>query len=329
MDTLSAIHSNLYHIRHKHQCVAEYKRTNFHWKENGILVQPNDQKLNGINIDPALELQFVKEGDCKKVLTKISVSFDIAVAKPNPDDENRFVWFQKCLSASLQCLNDNAARLALDVSANVRETKITNKRNHQTTPGPYTRTGTMTFKPPCLEVAIAGGKPTTTTSTLHEDSTEISTEQILGGFMALDACQRGQSHRLAYDFEYPNPPKDIKDTHGLNRSMYSGMCHTVYAVINGTWDDLNDEEASEYQFQAHRKVCELTKDVRSKKRVLSVLKELMQIYEMKLYINHQMTNICDLKNITLRRRPDNSPLVSVDTHRNISSDGASSSAQRR
>jgi hypothetical protein len=187
----------------------------------------------------------------------------------------------------------------------------------------------MTFKPPCLEVAITGGKPTTTTSTLHEDSTEISIEQILGGFMALDACQRGQSHRLAYDFEYPNPPKDIKDTHGLNRSMYSGMCHTVYVVINGTWDDLNDEEASEYQFQAHRKVCELTKDVRSKKRVLSVLKELMQIYEMKFYINHQMTNICDLKNITLRRRPDNFPLVSVDTHRNISSDGASSSAQRR
>jgi hypothetical protein len=103
----------------------------------------------------------------------------------------------------------------------------------------------------------------------------------------------------------------------------------VYVVINGTWDDLNDEEASEYQFQAHRKVCELTKGVDSKKRVLSVLKELMQIYEMKLYINHNMTNICNLKDITLRRRPDNSPLVSVDTHPVISSDGASSSAQQR
>jgi hypothetical protein len=94
--------------------------------------------------------------------------------------------------------------------------------------------------------------------------------------------------------------------------MYSGMCHTVYAVINGTWDDLNDEEASEYQFQAHRKVCELTKGVDSKKRVLSVLKELMQIYEMKLYINHNMTNICGLEDITLRSRPAQSALVSVD-----------------
>jgi hypothetical protein len=92
---------------------------------------------------------------------------------------------------------------------------------------------------------------------------------------------------------------------------------------------LNDEETSEYQFQAHRKVCELTKDVRSKKHVLSVLKELMQIYEMKLYINHNMTNICDLQDITLRRRLDNSPLVSVDECHIISSDGASSSAQQR
>jgi hypothetical protein len=87
------------------------------------------------------------------------------------------------------------------------------------------------------------------------------------------------------------------------------MYRTVYAVINGTWDDLNDEEESKYQFQAHRKVCELTKDVHSKKHVL---KELMQIYEMKLYINHKMTNICNLKDITLRRRPDKSPLVRVD-----------------
>jgi len=307
----------------------QYQDTNFHWEENGTCLQPNDQNLKDININPELELQFLKKGDCKKVMTKISVSFDIAAAKPNPNDENRFGWFQKCLSASLQCLNDNAARLAHDVSANVRETKITNKTNTQTTPGPWQRTGTMTFKPPFLEVAFAGGKPTTTTSTLHEDSMETSTQHILGGFMALDASKRGQRHRLAYDFEYPNPPKDIKDTQCLNQNMYSGMCHTVYAVINGTWDDLNDEEASEYQFQAHRKVCELTKGVDSMKRVSSVLKELMQIYEMKLYINHNMTNICNLEDITLRRRPDHSPLVSVDTRPDISSDGASSSAQQR
>jgi hypothetical protein len=50
---------------------------------------------------------------------------------------------------------------------------------------------------------------------------------------------------------------------------------------------------------------------------------------MKLYINHNMTNIYNLEDITLRRRPDNSPLVSVDRRPDISSDGASSSAQQR
>ncbi|CAM6040473.1 unnamed protein product [Sphagnum compactum] len=289
----------------------QYQDTNFHWEKNGTRLQPDDQNLKDININPELELQFLKTGDCKKVMTKISVSFDIAAAKPDRNDENRFGWFQKGLSASLQCLSDNAARLAHNVSRNVRETKITNKKNSQTTPGPWQRTGTMTFKPPFLEVAFAGGKPTTTTSTLHEDSMETSIEHILGGFIALDESERGRRHRLAYVFEHPNPPKDIKDTQCLDQSRYSGMCHTVYAVIEGTWDDLNDEEASEYHFRAHRTVCELTKAVDSKKRVSSVLKELMQIYEMKLYINHNMTNICNLENITLRRRPDTSPLVSV------------------
>jgi hypothetical protein len=196
----------------------QYQDTNFHWEENGARLQPNDQDLKDININPELELQFLKKGDCKKVMTKISVSFDIAAAKPKPDDENRFGWFQKCLSASLQCLNDNAARLAHDVSANVRETKITNKTNTQTTPGPWLRTGTMTFKPPFLEVAFTSGKPTTMKSTLHEHSMESSTEHILGGFTALDASQRGPRHRLAYDFDYPNPPKDIKDTQCLNHA---------------------------------------------------------------------------------------------------------------
>jgi hypothetical protein len=109
--------------------------------------------------------------------------------------------------------------------------------------------------------------------------------------------------------------------------LNTGMCHTVSPSIDGTWDDLNDEEASEYEFQAQREVCELTKNVRSKKK--SQMKKLLQIYEMKLYINHNMTNICNLKDITLKKRPDNSPLVSVDRHPAISSDGASSSAQQR
>jgi hypothetical protein len=92
------------------------------------------------------------------------------------------------------------------------------------------------------------------------------------------------------------------------------MCHTVYAVINGTWDVLKDE-TSEYQFQAHRIVCELTKHVEKhvlKEHAATVLEELMQIYEMKLYINHNMTNICGLEDITLKSRPAQSALVSVD-----------------
>jgi hypothetical protein len=59
------------------------------------------------------------------------------------------------------------------------------------------------------------------------------------------------------------------------------------------------------------------------------MKKLLQIYEMKLYINHKMTHIEKLVNRTLTRRPDKCELVGVDTLPVIDSDGASSSAQQR
>jgi hypothetical protein len=155
---------------------------------------------------------------------------------------------------------------------------------------------------------------------------ETPTEHIHGGFLAQSTSEYGARHRLSYDFVYQNPPKDIKDTQGNNRSMYlnTGMCHTVNPIIKGTWDDLNDEEATEYEFRAQREVCELTK-----KKKKSQMKKLLQIYEMKLYINHKMTHIHKLGDKILTGRPDKCELVGVDTRPVIDSDGASSSARQR
>jgi hypothetical protein len=311
----------------------KYQASNCHWEESGKHIDPNDQDLKNININPRLELQFQKDDHCKLLTTKMSVSFDIGAAKPKPGDEdvnnNRFGWFQKCLSVSLQCLHDNAAQLGHEVSANTQDTTKAKKTNKQTTSGAWQRTANFSVTPPFVKAGLTVGKPTTTTTMLQEDSMETPTEHIHGGFLAQDTSERGRRHRLSYDFVYENPPKDIKDTQGDNRSMYlnTGMCHTVNPSIKGTWDDLNDEEASEYEFRAEREVCELTKDVRSKKK--SQMKKLLQIYEMKLYMNHKMTHIENLVDRTLTRRPDKCELVGVDTWFFIDSDGASSSAQQR
>jgi hypothetical protein len=312
----------------------KYQASNCYWEEKGKHIDPNDQDLKNININPRLELQFQKDFPDRKLLTtKMSVSFDIGAAKPKPGDEdvnnNRFGWFQKCLSISLQCLHDNAAQLGHEVSPNTQDTTKTNTTTTQTTSGAWQRTANLSVTPPFVKAGLTVGKPTTTTTTLQEDSMETPTQHIHGGFLAQNTSERGQRHRLSYDFVYQNPPKDIKDTQGDNRSMYlnTGMCHTVNPSINGTWDDLNDEQASEYEFRAQREVCELTKDVRSKKK--SQMKKLLQIYEMKLYINHKMTHIYKLANKTLTGRPDKCELVGVDTWPVIDSDGASSSAQQR
>jgi hypothetical protein len=238
-------------------------------------------------------LHFQKDLPDRKLLTtKMSVSFDIGAAKPKPGDEdvnnNHSGWFQKCLSVSLQCVHDNAAQLRHEVSSHTQDTTKANKTNTPTTSGAWQRTANFSVTPPFVKAVLTVGKPTTTTM-LQEDRIETPTEHIHGGFLAQDTSERGHRHRLSYDFVYQNPPKDIKDTQGNNPSMYlnTGMCHTVNPSINGTWDDLNDEEANEYEFRAQREVCELTKDVCSKKK--SQMKKLLQIYEMKLYINHKMT----------------------------------------
>jgi hypothetical protein len=100
-----------------------------------------DEKLRTVNIAPRLELKFQKDfSGCKLLTTEMSVSFDIGAAKPKAGNEdvnnNRFGWFQKWLSVSLQRLHDDAAQLGHEVSANTRDTTKTNKTNTQTTPGP-------------------------------------------------------------------------------------------------------------------------------------------------------------------------------------------------
>jgi hypothetical protein len=225
----------------------KYQASNCHWEEKGNHIDPNDQDLKNININPKLELQFQKGFRDRRLLTTdISVTFDIGAAKPKPGDEdvnnNRFGWFQKCLSVSLQCLHDNATQLGHKVSVNTRDTTKANKTNTQTTSGAWQRTGNLSVTPPFVNVGLTLGKPTTTTTTLQEDSMETPTEHIHGGFLAQSTSEYGARHRLSYDFVYQNPPKDIKDTQGNNRSMYlnTGMCHTVNPSIKGTWDDLND-----------------------------------------------------------------------------------------
>jgi hypothetical protein len=80
----------------------KYQASNCHWEENGNHIDPNDQDLKNININPKLELQFQKDFlDRRLLTTNMSVTFDIGAAKPKPGDDvnnNRFGWFQKCLS---------------------------------------------------------------------------------------------------------------------------------------------------------------------------------------------------------------------------------------
>jgi hypothetical protein len=271
----------------------KYQPSDCRWEENGRNIDPDDQDLKTVNINPRLTLTFQKEGETKLLTTHMSVSFDISAAKPGHEDVNnsRFGWFQRRLSVSLNSAHGGAAQLVHEVLSGIEVTTRTDRTNTQTALGTWERRGNVSLTAAVVQGGITFGKPTESKTTVHENSMETPTEHIRRGFLALDTSNRGETCQLSYEFVYQNSPTDIKDTQGNKRSTYvnTGMCSTVCAKVEGTWDGLDENENSLYEFRAERDVCELTQVVRPKKK--SLMKNLLQIYEMKLYINHKMTNI--------------------------------------
>jgi hypothetical protein len=317
-------------------------------RSGGYWVHPRDfvlgEALKHAQIEPRLYFKFsLSKGGNKEILTRLSARFDLNKATKR-DEKDRFGWLQTHLNVSLES-SDRVGAAKLQHNQEVLQTQeavqtCTHRVNSQSNSGPLQFN--LGFE---AGVAVAKGKAgfskfTKTKSLLTETVLEIPNEQIRGGFKFSDQSGASPTPHLAYDFYFPRCPTNLNDIDKEMRDWYlgTGLCSTVNTVIQGTWDSLNEDVESPYTFRAERHVCELTYESPSTRNQCSTgilgwtkLKscitrrmQIEQVYELKLYVNHKMTHICNSE-IQLKEN-EKCDLMRVDKIEIAPSSSGSSSA---
>jgi len=273
-----------------------------YWSYNGKpkarIVEPKG--LENAHITPDISFGFLIDVDGIKTLqTELAVNFDMKDAEPNEVEANRFGWFQKRLKVSLECSEDDAAKLqddeVLHEELQKRTLKASVQRNSGTTQ--FGVNGNMKSGLPFIQGG--GGVNVSRTmginSSLSEEAIETLNKQINGGFTSRRRCYQGKKDCLFYEFNYLKYPKTIDDVDNEDkRESYinTGLCSSVKPKIMGTWDSLDESKTSYiYTFEAQRTVCELKRTWLNK----SKRKEVEQIYKVEIQVNHRMTHICRFK----------------------------------
>jgi hypothetical protein len=239
----------------------------------------------------------------KTLQTEISVNFDMKHAEPNEVEAKRFGWFQRRLKVSLECSEDDAAKLqddeVLDVESQKRILKANVQRNSGATQ--FGVNGNMKGGLPFIQGG--GGVNISRTmgiySSLSEEAIETLSKQIDGGFTAKRRCSQGKKDCLFYEFNYLKYLKTIDDVDSEDkRESYIniGLCSLVKPKVMGTWDSLDESKVSYiYTFEAQRTVCELKRTWLHILKNKSIRNEFEQIYKVEIHVNHQMTHICRFK----------------------------------
>lgn len=277
-----------------------------YWCDNGKtkarIIAPKG--LNDAHITPNISFGFLIDVDGIKTLqTELSVNFDMKHAEPNEVEAKHFGWFQRRLKVSLECSEDDAAKLqddeVLDVESQKRILKANVQRNSGTTQ--FGVNGNMKGGLPFIQGG--GGVNISRTmginSSLSEEAVETLNKQIDGGFTSRRRCSQGKKDCLFYEFNYLKYPKTIDDVDSEDKResyIYTGLCSSVKPKVMGTWDSLDESKISYmYTFEAQRTVCELKRTWLYKINSKSIRNEVEQIYKVEIHVNHQMTHICRFK----------------------------------
>jgi hypothetical protein len=266
------------------------------------IVEPKG--LKDAHITPNISFGFFIDVDGIKTLqTELSVNFDMKHAEPNEVETKRFGWFQRRLKISLECSEDDAAKLQDDEVLDGELQKRTWKANVQKNSG-TTQFGVNGNMKGGLPFIQGGGgvnisRTMGTNSSLSEEAIETLNKQIDGGFTSRRRCSQGKNDCLFYEFNYLKYPKTIDDVDSEDkRESYinTGLCSSVKPKVMGTWDSLDESKISYmYTFEAQRTVCELKRTWFPILKNKSIRNEVEQIYKVEIHVNHQMTHICRFK----------------------------------
>jgi hypothetical protein len=315
-----------------------------HWFFPSDLDSDNDVKEAYIEPRMCFKFSRTKDGN-RNLVTNISTCFDLNNAIPKRNAKDCFGWFQTLLNVTLECSDAGAAKLqhnekVLEALEEVQ--KHTQRVNSQLDSGPCQFTFQVQAGTPVAKGTLGVSKSTKKKSLVTESAVEITNQQILGGFIPTKRTKIGIKPCLSFDFDFPIYPTDLNDIDEQKRNWYLryGLCSTVCPIIEGTWDQLNNAVASLYTFRARRNVCKLTYEptftrnqfhtrilgMTKSKKPKTKLMEIEQLYEVKLYVNHEMTHLCKLQTLRENESCDLMQVGMIERHPTISGSSSASSS---
>jgi hypothetical protein len=272
----------------------------------GCWQPPNaDQDQDPAHITPHLQFWFHKSISSREIKVNMSVRFDLGDHAPTRTSERTFFgWFHDDIDLSLRSMDQDSSQLKDDNK--ILQLLMSGKISYGERSGSASNPAHVSAHLPVFNrpFGVKGifswekGRSATHTKEF-EQICEMVNQQSSGGFLFKDNCCGGGRPRLAYNLKHPIPiPNQVWE----NKSFYdllvqSGICSTITPAIEGTWEILNESEASPYELEAHRwfrKRCK-SNMVSTRRRASSETEDVTmeddQKYNVKLYVNHAMTHM--------------------------------------
>ena len=273
-----------------------------------------------ITIQPMLTFHFRKGiMGAREIQTELFVNYGMrSKVGPGYNEDNHFAWYHNSLGISLQCMSQDAARIKPEDPniMGVEDMKTSHNKTTTTTMIPTSTIvgGGFTLQAP--SIAKAGFQMSKTFSSMPTTSTqdawtrEHPCMRLPNGFVPLWTSDGGPQPIISCEFLYPRvvPHEVLKNIEFRKECASWSICGCLQGSIKGTWQGLNKEEACPYMFRAKRSLkglflsdCEpkiKSKNFFKRKKIDEQQveeKELHQIYDVELCVNHAMTHIHKLR----------------------------------
>jgi hypothetical protein len=275
-----------------------------------VLEPPVFKPLNGATIGPTLVFVFDKNGSFgKQILVTTTTSFDLGKSAPQRESNSSFGWYHNLLVTSLTNISRQAVletTLCKLLMENPKDTKASVKQTdtHSST---STLEGSIDGRLGIQNTHI-GGRSTRTETGGNTSAREAayenpSSSDMWRGFLYRDLSAPYESS-ACYDFEcsLDSPTlKVLKDPLERKRYMSSGMCGAVRPTFVGAWSIVPDDttEDAKYAFEAERTlkyICEVSGEEKEQKFI--------QKYLVKMFVNHAMTHLCNVKGDQVLRQKE-------------------------
>ena len=264
------------------------------------------------HITPHLKFWFHKSTSSREIKVNISVRFDLGDHGPTRTSGRTFFgWFHDDIDISLRSMDHDSSTLKHDNK--ILQPSTSGKTSWRETSGSTSNPASVSAHLPIsnrpfdLKGMLSWEKRRSATHTREfEQYCEMVNQQSWGGFVFKEICSGGGRPRLAYNLKHPIPiPNQVWEESCYDVLVQSSICSSITPAIEGTWEDLNESEASPYLLEANRVLQKRCRNqmISTRSRASSEARDDITVeyqqYKVTLYVNHAMTHMNQYQKLTI------------------------------